>query len=117
VAFVLDLVRRAGREFAKFARIIQPTIDVKEQDVVQYETNMQTQVFNRVRASVFDAAMKTDALGVKLRNLGAFSLSKFEPCFGIDALIFKIGSVVKGKEKESQECQYLSAILDIVCRD
>ena len=78
VAFVLELVRYAGREFAKFARVINSTVDVKQQDVTQYETNMQTQVFDRVRASVLDAAGRTGGLGEKLRTLSEFAF-QFDP--------------------------------------
>jgi hypothetical protein len=78
VAFVLDLVRDAGRQFAKYSREINSTVDVKEQEVKQYETNMQTQVFDRVRASILDPAPRTGALREKLRDLGKFSLSKFD---------------------------------------
>jgi len=96
VAFVLDLVRHAGQEFAKYSRTINPPVEVKEQDVVQYETNMRTQVFDRVRASIFNAIQKTGTLGEKLRNLQ---------------------STVKGKGKETQESEFLSAILDTVYRE
>jgi hypothetical protein len=77
VAFVLDLVRQDGRQFAKYSRTINSTVDVEEQEVLQYETNMQTQVFDRVRASILDPAPRTGALGEMLRDLGKFSLSKF----------------------------------------
>jgi hypothetical protein len=78
VAFVLDLVRHDGRQFAKYSRSINSTVDVKEQEVVQYETTMQTQVFDRVQASILDAAEKTGVLGERLREMGKFSLSKFD---------------------------------------
>lgn len=78
VAFVLDLVRYDGRQFAKYSRSINSTVDVKEQEVVQYETTMQTQVFDRVQASILDAAEKTGVLGERLREMGKFSLSKFD---------------------------------------
>jgi hypothetical protein len=78
VAFVLDLLRHDGRQFAKHSRTINSAVDVKEQEVLQYETNMQTQVFDRVRASILDPAPRTGALGEMLRDLGKFSLSKFD---------------------------------------
>jgi type II secretory pathway component PulF len=81
VALVLDQLRHDGQQFAKYAKSINSTVDVKEQEVIQYETNLQTQVFDRVRASILDAAEKTGVLGEKLRNLGKFSLSKFDSWF------------------------------------
>jgi hypothetical protein len=81
VAYVLDLLRHDGRQFAKYSQSINSTVDVKEQEVVEYETNMQTQLFDRVRASILDAAEKTGLLGEKLRNLGKFPLSKFDSWF------------------------------------
>jgi hypothetical protein len=80
VAYVLDSLRHDGRQFAKYSRSINSTVDVKEQEVVEYETNLQTQLFDRVRASILDAAEKTGLLGEKLRNLGKFPLSKFDSC-------------------------------------
>jgi hypothetical protein len=77
VAFVLDLVRDAGRQFAKVASTINSSVDVKQGDVVLYEKNMQTQVFDRVRASVLGSVAKMGGLGEKLRNLGKFPHPKF----------------------------------------
>jgi hypothetical protein len=74
VAFVLDLLRYDGRQFAKYSRLINSTVDVKEEEVVKYEADMQTRAFDRVRASILDPAPRTGALGEKLRKLGKFSL-------------------------------------------
>jgi hypothetical protein len=93
VALVLDLVRGAGRQFAKHASAMKVTVEVGEKDVVEYETNMQTQVFDRVHASVLDVAVKTGGLGEQLRNLG---------------------SMVKGKENPAEDGEFLSAILHTV---
>jgi hypothetical protein len=73
VAFVLDLLRHDGRQFAKYSRTINSTVDVKERDVERYETNIQTQLFERIRASILDTAERTGALGEKLRKLGKLS--------------------------------------------
>jgi hypothetical protein len=81
VAYVLDLLKHDGRQFAKYSRAVNSTVEVKEQEILQYETNLQTQVFDRVRASIIDAAEKTGRLGEKLRNLGKFSLSDFDGWF------------------------------------
>jgi hypothetical protein len=78
VAYVLDLLRHDGQQFAKYSRLINSTVDVKEQEVVQYETDMQTQVFDRVHASILGPAPRTGALGEMLRDTGKFSLSKFD---------------------------------------
>jgi hypothetical protein len=80
VAYALDLVRNAGREFAKYSRTFNPTIVVKNQDITEYETIMQTQLFDRVRASVLGAIGRTGGLAERLRNLGTFS-SKLLPEF------------------------------------
>lgn len=74
VAHVLDLVRNAGREFAKYSREFNSTVVVNNHDVTEYEMNMQTQLFERVWASVLDASGKMGGLAERLRNLGTFSL-------------------------------------------
>jgi hypothetical protein len=43
--------------------MIDSTVDVKEQEVVQYEINVQTQVFDRAQASILNTAEKTGGLG------------------------------------------------------
>jgi hypothetical protein len=75
VAYALDLVRDAGRQFAKYSRMFTSTVMVNERDIVEYETNLQTQVFDRVRASIFDAKANETCGGFNegLRNLGTFS--------------------------------------------
>ncbi|KAF8860621.1 hypothetical protein BDZ45DRAFT_724367 [Acephala macrosclerotiorum] len=93
VATVLELARNAGRDFAKFASTINSTVVVKPQDITQYEMNIQTQVFGRVRASILDSAGEMGQLGEMLRN---------------------IDLTVKGKGKESQETQFVSVILGAV---
>ena len=54
VSFVLELVRNAGREFAKYANKINRTVFVKEKQVKDYERNLESVVFDRVRASIYD---------------------------------------------------------------
>lgn len=73
VAHVLDLVRNAGREFAKYSREFNSTVVVNNHDVTEYEMNMQTQLFERVWASVLDANRRMGGLAERLRNIGTFS--------------------------------------------
>lgn len=96
VAFVLDLLRHMGREFAKYSQKINSTVSVKEQEVMQYEVTVQTQLFERVRASILTTVEKTGRLGEQLRDLG---------------------SRVKGKEKETQPSEFVSAIMDNVYKE
>jgi hypothetical protein len=70
VAHVLDLVRNAGREFAKYSREFNSTVVVNNHDVTEYEMNMQTQLFERVWSSVLDANGKMGGLAERLRSLG-----------------------------------------------
>ncbi|KAF4622682.1 hypothetical protein G7Y89_g14343 [Cudoniella acicularis] len=93
LACVLELARNAGREFARYASTINSKVEVKSQDVTQYEMNMQGRVFERVQASVLDTAGKMGQLEEILRNMG---------------------SIMKGKAKEDEDCQFVSAILHTV---
>ncbi len=77
IATVLELAQNTGRDFAKFATTINSTVVVKLQDVTQYEENVRTQVFGRVRASVPDLAGEMGQLGEKLRHIGEVPLSIF----------------------------------------
>lgn len=111
VAYVLDLVRRDGRQFAKFLRTFNPTMVVTNQDVTEYETNMQSALFDRVRASISGTARMTGGLVEVLRSLGRFSFASTSSLF---PLTRDVGSIRKGKEKQSEEYQFVSAILDVV---
>jgi hypothetical protein len=78
VSFVLELVRDAGREFARHANTISHSVSVEKQQVMDYERNIESVVFERIRASVYDipgaaAENRIGELGDRLR-----SLSKFE---------------------------------------
>lgn len=72
VAYVLDLVKIAGRKFAKYSAIFDPSLVVNEQDVVEYETIVQTHLFDRVGASVRDALGKVGGLAERLRSMSTF---------------------------------------------
>jgi hypothetical protein len=73
VAYALDLVRDAGRQSAKYLRTFTSTVVVNDRDVVECETNMQTQVFDRVWASILVDNGKRGGLFERLSNLGMFS--------------------------------------------
>jgi hypothetical protein len=60
VAYVLDLVRNAGREFAKYSSTFSPTLIVSKRDVAEYEENVQAQLFDRVHASVRNNVGRVD---------------------------------------------------------
>jgi hypothetical protein len=78
VSFVLELVRDAGREFARFANTINHSVSVEKQQVMGYERNIESVVFERIRASVYDipgaaAENRFGELGDRLRSLSKFS--------------------------------------------
>ncbi|KAF4625216.1 hypothetical protein G7Y89_g12953 [Cudoniella acicularis] len=85
VAHVLDLVRNAGREFAKYSREFNSTIVVNNHDVTEYEMNMQTQLFERVWASILDANGRMGGLAERLRNIVGDE--------GCDKVIFSVATV------------------------
>lgn len=70
VALVLQLARNTGQDFAKFANTINSTVVVKQQDVAQYEMNIKTQIFGRVRAIISSSAGEMEQLEEMLRSLG-----------------------------------------------
>ena len=69
VAHALDLVRSAGRDFAKYFREFSSTIMVSKHDVTEYETNVQAHLFGRVWASVLDTNVRGGGLDMRLRSL------------------------------------------------
>jgi hypothetical protein len=73
VSFVLELVRNAGREFARFANTINNSVFVEKQQVKDYERNIESVVFESIRASVYDspgcAENRVGELGDRLRSL------------------------------------------------
>ncbi|KUJ17125.1 uncharacterized protein LY89DRAFT_718796 [Mollisia scopiformis] len=71
VAIVLELAQSASRQFAKFASKINQKVVVDDRDVTRYETDMRTQVFNRVRASICGIASEIGYLGEMLKGLGS----------------------------------------------
>jgi hypothetical protein len=75
IAFVLELAQKAGREFAKFATTINESVKVSQEDVRKYEANMQTHVFDRLRASVSNTMGELGQLGERLRGLGEDSFA------------------------------------------
>ncbi len=111
VAYVLDMVRKDGRQFAKYLSTFNATLVVTNQDVADYEANAKSALFDRVRASVSGAVRKTGVLVESLRSLGKFSFkSKHFPF----PLTRDVDSIGKGKEKQSEEYQFVCAILDTV---
>jgi hypothetical protein len=97
VAFVLELVRNAGRAFARFSSKINEKVVVEERQVTEYERGMEGVVFNTVRASVSSYGggvnRRMGGLGERLRSLGL---------------------KMKGKGKEDEECRLVSVILNLV---
>jgi hypothetical protein len=69
VASVLDMVRKAGRLFFKYSRTFDPQLAVNSEDVAEYENNMQTQVFDRIRASFLNSPGRIGALGKSLGKI------------------------------------------------
>lgn len=123
VAYVLDLVRNAGREFANYAIEFNSTVTVNICDVTEYEKNMQMQLFERVWRSVPGGNERMGGLAERWRNLGMFSFESRYNCFFSlhcfmeylpDPLTCTADSSVKGREKESDEHQFARAILDTV---
>jgi hypothetical protein len=111
VAYVLDLLRKDGRQFAKYLRTFNPTMIVTNQDITEYETNMQNALFERVRASISGAVGKTGALVEGFRSIGRFSFENTPFPFPLTRDVDLAG---KGKEKQSDEYQFVSAILNTV---
>lgn len=70
VAYVLDLVRNAGRGFAEHSRTFNPNLDVSPQAVMEYETIMQEQLFGTVQASVGGAVGRMSGLVGRWKHLG-----------------------------------------------
>jgi len=73
VACVQDLVKNAGREFARYSGMFNPPVVVDNQEVAEYETKLQAQLFDRVRASVNDVVGRMGGLTERLRSLGTFT--------------------------------------------
>ncbi len=83
VSYVLELVRNAGREFARYANKINSTVFVEDEQVKKYERNLDNFVFDTVRASIYDYAPGADLrmgdlgdlgdLGDRLRRLSMYS--------------------------------------------
>ncbi|RDW59413.1 hypothetical protein BP6252_12500 [Coleophoma cylindrospora] len=71
IAIALDMVRDAGRDFAKYANKINPEVVVTEQEVRDYEEAVQSFVFPPLQASVcyYGADGRKGKLGERLRNL------------------------------------------------
>jgi soluble cytochrome b562 len=73
VSFVLELMRKVARDFARYANQINQTVFVDEKDVNDYERSMENIVFDTLRASVYGSRGSVDGemgeLGDRLRNL------------------------------------------------
>ena len=72
VAYVLDLVRNVGREFAHYAMAFNSTFPVASRHVTEYEKNVETQLFGKVWASVAGGNGRVGGLAERWRNLGTF---------------------------------------------
>lgn len=85
VSFVLELVWHAGREFARYANTVNNSVSVEKQQVKDYERNIESVVFERIRASVYDspggAENGIEELGDRLRSLSKYSFL-IKPGFG-----------------------------------
>jgi hypothetical protein len=60
VSFVLELMRKVARDFARYANEIDPTVFVDERDVNDYERSMENLVFGTLRASVYGSRGSVD---------------------------------------------------------
>jgi hypothetical protein len=73
VSFGLELVSDSAQAFARYANKINDMVSVQDAEVKNYERNMQRDVFDRIRASVFDHPCGTDwemgELGDRLRSI------------------------------------------------
>ena len=73
LSFGLELVSDSARAFARYANKINQTVSVQDAEVKDYERNMERDVFDRIRASVYDCPRGFDAqiggLGDRLRNI------------------------------------------------
>ena len=72
VAYVLDLVRNAGREFASYSMEFKSTFPVTNRHVSEYEKNVETQLFEKVWARVASGNGRVGRLAERWRNLGRF---------------------------------------------
>jgi hypothetical protein len=123
VAYVLDLVRNAGREFASYAIAFNSTFPVTSRHVSEYEKNVETQLFGKVWASVASGNGRVGGLAERWRNLGTFFflippqlLIDLRGLIGYlsDPLTCTVDSSVKGKGDESDEHRFACAILGAV---
>jgi len=72
VAYVLDLVRNAGREFASYSMEFKSSFPVTSRHVSEYEKNVETQLFEKVWARVASENGRVGRLAERWRNLGRF---------------------------------------------
>lgn len=95
VSFGLELVSDSAKMFAKYANKVNQTVSVLDVEVKDYERKMERDIFDRIRASVYDyprgADVKMGKLGARLRTICQSSR--------------------KGKGKEDDGCRFVSAIL------
>lgn len=76
VAFDLELVGNAGRQYARYSAIINPDAPVDEKDVTGYESDFQKPVFDIVKARIIGTSC-LGQLGEKLRVLSKLSPYKY----------------------------------------
>ena len=98
VAYVLDQVKMGGRQFARYLKVFNPTMTVTNQTIAEYETKMQSALFERVRASFPGVAGGIGALGEMLRNPGRLSLESGPPTIAANSR-FRFGRERKGEAK------------------
>lgn len=76
VSFVLELMMDSGRQFAKYANTINSSVFVEKQQVKDYERNVESVVFERIRGSVYGspggAEDRIGGLGDRLRSLSKY---------------------------------------------
>lgn len=86
VAYSLDLIRTASRDFAKYCTLFSSTIVVSMETVTEYETSVQAYLFSRVWASVPGRNRRGGELDTRLRNTGTsiITLSLYVIIFLVD---------------------------------
>jgi hypothetical protein len=80
VAYVMDLVRNAAQEYAKYATVFNSAVAVTNCDVHEYEKKMDMYLFERVRASVHGENRWMAGLAERWRNLGKLSSESLPDC-------------------------------------
>ena len=73
VSFGLELVNDSARMFARYANKVNQTVSVQDVEVKDYERQMERDIFDRIRASVYGYPRGIDGkmgeLGDRLRSI------------------------------------------------